>query len=231
MSDIFDNVWFWGNPLLKPPKSYASHLIDATYGVLRVVTSQNFARCLSHWRRDAMQVETNDYELLLVKLLEEQAINDGVANVQQYIADRLNPQCSARRVSRLLRLISIANMDDELATYGNIVETSYSMDDGGTASWYPSKQEIERKAASIPRICAGGMDGCLGETRNGKLALCYPCHVKLKTVSPFALLGEWYIQEENRLRREHYKQAVDACFKDHYGTISIDEYESYMEAA
>ena len=128
-------------------------------------------------------------------------------------------------------LISFARIEEEIRAYEYLGETSYGISEGQMQNWYPSKKEIEHKAASIPRMCAVGHKGCKGETRNGKVAICYNCHVKLKTESPFSLLPDWIVSEEKRIRREHYKEAVNACFEDYYGTVSIDEYEYYSDAA
>ena len=154
-------------------------------------------------------------------------MRSGVKDIQSYIAHRLNT--SQPRVSRLLTLASITKTGEELTDYEyEPVKTSF-ISDTSLTNWYPSQKQIKKKMASIPRICAAGYEGCKGTTNSGKLAICYPCHVKI--IADGKGMPQWAIEEESRIRRDHYKVAVDACFEDYYGTISIDEAESYLDAA
>lgn len=225
MSNIFDDVWFWGNPLTR--KSYMYNLHGATYMLLREMTSQEFARTFPIWLRAQVKVDTNKDELLKVVEYSQEADKYKIQRKQEYIAHRLG--CSQQRVSQLLLIVRI---DEAVKNYWYEPDTSYSVSEDKIEQWYPSKKQIEHKMASLPRICALGLSQrCTGYTNDSKLSICYACHTKVKTEDSQMLLSEWVIEEENRIRREHYQKAVDACFADHYGTISIEEADSYLDAA
>lgn len=221
----FDNVWQWGNPFLR--KSDARFLGGASYTVLRQIVAVEFLRTFTLWQNDIIRAETDESELIRVMFLERDAIRNDEKQVQAWIARQLNT--SQARVSRLLLLASFLLMGAELTNYEYVATNTYSIDESQLTKWYPSQKEIEKKMASIPRICAAGYDGCKGHTNTGKLAICYPCHVKI--VADGKGMPRWAIEEETRIRRDHYHQAVNACFEDYYGTISLDEAEAYLDAA
>lgn len=168
--------------------------------------------------RHLLQYHSTDLTKRQKQALEayDEAVKCGIPPVN-YVAKRLGIKQNS--ASELIKRAKIRYID----------ENFHSMDEGILITYNPTEQEIKRKMASIPRICAGSFDGCLGETRNGKVALCFPCHVRLKVEYP--LIPEWYISEAQRIESEHRKLAINACHKDHYGTVSIEEYESYMDAA
>jgi hypothetical protein len=222
----FSSPWFWGNAILK--ESYADHLLGDNYGVLRRITSIQFAKTIATWLAQTISANTNNKELIHVMELEQYAKLHNIKPVRPFIASRIG--CSDRRVHDLLRLSSLSYLDEELSNFAIFVETSYSISEGQLHDWYPSKKEIEHKAASIPRICSVGYDRCSGTTQNGKLAICYNCHKKLKMNNMLNLLPDWIVSEESRIRREHYNEAVNACFEDHYGTASVDTQSFYLDA-
>ena len=228
----FDNVWFWGNPIIKPPKSYASALIGDTYGNLRLVTSSNFGRLLPLWARALLEVQSDEVELLKAKLYEQEARSYGVPRIQEYIADKLGT--SQQRVSRLLLLISIANMDEQLTDFGYDYVTSPSISESGIDSWYPSRKKIKAMMATMQKPCAATLsncyDLCFPQKRfSSKLPICPACHRELandNSITPF-----WVLAEVTRIETQHRKEAIELCFKERYGTISIDEADSYLDAA
>jgi len=205
-------------------------MYEAHYGLLRRVVDKEFGRTLTLWYQDCIQLKTDKDELLKVLALEHEAKRLNIQDIQEYIAVRI--ERSQPTVSRLLELISLAYTHNELTISEYLGDNVAFIGDGEEISWKPSRKEIERKKKSIPRICAGSFDGCKGESGNGALPLCKPCHQKaLSQYGSSFMFPDWLQSEINRIRREHYELVKDACYKDYYGTASIEETEHYLDAA
>ena len=229
-----DDVWLYGDPMgtatypKGKPKSYADALVGSQWQVMRIVTRKEFYRTLYKWQ-ELLHQRNGDIDLLHEVLKYDiEAKRNGISNVQEYIASRIDRTRQA--VSLYQQMIDMNAIQDELATnYLHNDENSAFIIDGSQSTWQPSKRTVERKISTIPRDCAAGYDGCKGNTQNGKLALCYPCHVKV--VNEGQGMPEWLLSEMTRIRRDHYHQAVNACYEDYYGTMSLDEAETYLDAA
>jgi hypothetical protein len=226
----YDDVRAWGNPHLKPPKSDAVYFGEDTYTLMRDVIGAEFSRTYALWRQNKIQAHTNDEELLEVAALEIEAKKLNIKDVQIYIAVRIG--CSQQRVSLLLQLISIDRMTDE---YGNFWYTGSNLPfigDGEEIQWSPPQEMIRKKKLAIPRICAGGFNNCSGDSTNGKVPMCFNCHTHaLRNYGSSFDYPEWLQSEIRRIETEHYAAARDACYKDRYGTLSLDEVEFYLDAS
>lgn len=230
----FNNVWVWGDPMgastypKGKARSYADDMLGSQWLVMRTVTRKEFYRTLQLWR-DLLHQRNGDIDLLHKVLeydLEAKRLN--VRNVQAYIADRVDRSQPA--IHKYLQMIDIAALESELSNnYLYNDGKSHIVYDSAVSTWKPSKAEIRLKMAHIPRDCAAGYDGCKGNTQNGKFAICYPCHVKVSNDGKG--FPEWLLSETRRIENDHRKYAVNACYEDHYGTISIDEADSYLDAA
>lgn len=231
----FDSVWTWGDPMgtatypKGKPRSYADALVGSQWLNMRIVTRKEFYRTLYLWQ-DMLHRRNGDIDLLHKVLeLDIEAKRLGITNVQEYIAEGIDRTRQA--VSLYQQMIDMDAIQQELATnYLHNDEKLPSIYDGSEATnWQPSEKEIRKKRVSIPRMCAAGYDGCKGDTRHGKIAICYSCHVKV--VNEGRGMPEWLLEEMRRIERDHRKETINACYEDHYGTISIDEADSYLDAA
>lgn len=96
-------------------------------------------------------------------------------------------------------------------------------------AWKPSKAEIKRKMASKPRIC-----GWCGELSvSGAKTLCFSCY-RESIQDPIRYDGHlkgWLGEELRRIENEHREWAVNQLYLDHYGTISLEQYERMVDAA
>ena len=136
-----------------------------------------------------------------------------------YVAKSLGIHKS--NASRLLKRAKIATFDENVACIDESIIT-----------WTPAREIIDKKRLALPRICAGGWDRCTGETQTGLLPLCKPCHeTALMEYGSTFHFPQWLNAEIRRIRVEHYNRAKDACYKDYYGTMSIEETETYLDAA
>lgn len=226
---VWDDVWMWGNPLDEHPHSDARYFHGNTYALLRDVIKNEWLRTYALWRRDTIDSKTDKDELLEVMYYLREATGGKYKNVHDYIAARLG--CSRQRVARLLLLISIDIFQEEKSNFGHIDQNMASISVETDTTWKPSETAIQRKKLSVSRICAYGDKGCTGESKSGKVPFCLSCHKKAS--HKFGLMTsypEWLLAEIERIRNEHYKLSVDACYEDHHGTISIDELESYLDA-
>lgn len=86
--------------------------------------------------------------------------------------------------------------------------------------WSPTREQINKKRASIPRQCAGGFSGCMETTYNNRVPLCKSCHEHV--AGKPSGIPMWILQEADRIERDHYRQAVDACYEEYYRTVAID---------
>lgn len=226
---LWDGCWVWGNPLVEYPHSDARYFYGDTYALLREVVKNEWLRTYTLWRRDLIATITDKNELLEVMYYLNEAIQDNYKNVQEYIGVRIG--CDRFRVARLLRLISIDIFQEEIANYAHIAQNVHSISEGTIPSWKPSRSDIRRKMAGIKRICAGGFEGCTGDSRNGKVALCLSCHKQAsRDYTLMTYYPHWLLEEIKRIENEHYKLSVDACHEDYHGTMSIDELETYLDA-
>lgn len=146
----------------------------------------------------------------------DEALCKGIDAPVGYVASKLGIE--PHSASELLKRAKIRHSS----------EKSHSINRG--LLYEPTKKEIRHKMAQLPRPCAAGYQGCRGNTQHGKVALCYPCHVKVKSNADDALMPEWLISEIKRIESEHRKAAIEACYHDHYGTVSLDELENYLNA-
>jgi len=228
---FWDDCWMWGSePLVKHPHSDARYFHGVSDTLLRKIIDREWIRTYSLWRRDMIAIKTDENELLEVMALFIEAHQGNYKNVQDYIAVRIG--CSQPRVSRLLRMINIDIFLDEMNNYEYINQNmAFISSEAIDSTWKPSEKVIQRKKLSMPRICAGGFEGCTGDSTSGKIPLCLPCHKKAS--QDYGLMisyPHWLLAEIERIRNEHYKATVDACYEDHHGTMSIDELESYLDA-
>lgn len=227
---LWDNCWMWGDPFAEGgAQSDARYFYGNTYALLREVVKNEWVRTYSLWRKDTLDSRTNVDELLEVVYYLKEATDGQYKNVHEYIATRLGT--SRQRVARLLKFVSIEIYLEETSLFGHIRQNMASISEAPDIMWKPSEKEIQRKKLSVARICAAGFDGCLGDSKSGKVPLCLPCHTKASQEYGLMLkYPEWLLAEIERIRNEHYKAACDACYEDYHGTMSIDELETYLDA-
>lgn len=138
----------------------------------------------------------------------------------KYVAEKLGIDKS--NASRLLKRAKIATFAD-FVHY--IYDSAYKMDD-----WSPDPKQVKVMMKSKPRICAY----CGGQTYDGSVPLCFTCHSGLKTLREEAWDARtrgWLVPEIRRIENEHRAWAIDQLYKNHYGVVSSDEYESLANAA
>jgi hypothetical protein len=149
----------------------------------------------------------------------DEAIHNDLPPVK-CVAEQLGIRINS--ASELLKRAKIRTFGDFKAY---IYDSVYKLDD-----WSPSPQQVTAMMKSRPRTCAY----CGGQTYDGSVPLCFICHSQLGSLREEAWdkrTQKWLVPEINRIRREHRAWAVDNCYKVHYGTMSIDEYEFLMDAA
>jgi hypothetical protein len=230
---VWEDVRTWGNPQLKPPQSDARYFHGDTYRLFKAIIGTEFTRTYALWKQKLLEAKTDETELLIVASLELEAMKLNIKNVQGYIAVRI--ECSERRIARLLELISIDRMQDEVINFADLHQSTYSIGEGSVSNWYPSKKEIEAKMAKIPRPCAAVLDNhCFDmlthpKRFSGKLPICPSCHEKLADRS--GVIEFWLLSEINTIRTTLRNEAIEACFEDHYGVMSVDELENYLDAS
>lgn len=225
----WDDCNKWGTPLHQNPHSDSRYFYGNTYALMRQVIQKEWLRTYTLWRRDLIDVKSNPDELLEVAYYLKEAIDGNYKNQHEYIAARLG--CDRFRVMRLLRLISIDMFQEELGSSALLGQNVHSISEGAETTWRPSRADVRKKMAGIKRICAGGYDGCAGDSTTGKVSLCLSCHRKAS--EEYGLMTNyphWLLEEIKRIENEHRKASVDACYEDYHGTVSIDELESYLDA-
>lgn len=132
-----------------------------------------------------------------------------------YVANKLG--ISRGNASELLKRAKIRTFDD---FFDYIYRSTFKL-----GSWTPSEPMVQKMMKSKPRICAH----CGGETYDGAVPLCFPCHSELGSLREETwpeLTRTWLPQEIARIRKEHRQWAIDACYKNYYGSISFDELDS-----
>lgn len=94
--------------------------------------------------------------------------------------------------------------------------------------WSPTRAQIDAKKKGLKRECARyGIEGCLRWTPNGCLPLCRACQAAYPLTSSYPLWLSDYIRV---LDNDQYDRAVAALYRQHYGEVSLEQYEALAQA-
>jgi hypothetical protein len=129
-------------------------------------------------------------------------------NAAKYVALKLGIA-----VVSAYQLLQRADFRAKMHTFSGFVQSISK--DAAQNTWTPSRSQVQRQMASMPRLCAGsGTEGCHDHTR-GDYALCWSCLRK------YGLRGEWedngyswLLPEARRIEAEHRKAAINALYED-----------------
>lgn len=145
----------------------------------------------------------------------DEAIQRDIPIPTKYVAERLG--IGLRASQKLLVRAKVFVLDD---FFHYIYRSAYKL-----GSWTPSERMVKKLMKSRPRICAH----CGGQTYDGSVPLCFSCHSELGTLREEAwpeLTRSWLPQEIRRIEKEHRQWAIDACYKNYYGSVSFDELDT-----